>query len=77
MLKGSRDGMAHIKNMELADNLLTNITFIAEHFPNLQRLQLSRNRIESIEGVAASPTSPSSTCAITASLRSPTKSPPP
>lgn len=52
MLEGSKDGMDHIINMELADNKLTNIRFIASHFPNLQRLQLSRNHIDNIDGVS-------------------------
>ena len=37
-----------IKNMELADNQLTQVKFIAENFPNLTRLQLSRNKINDI-----------------------------
>jgi hypothetical protein len=32
---GPKDGMENIKNMELADNKLTKITFIAENFPKL------------------------------------------
>jgi Leucine-rich repeat (LRR) protein len=52
IMQGSKDGMDHIRNMELADNKLTSIHFIANNFPNLQRLQLSRNRIENIDGVA-------------------------
>ena len=35
-------------NMELADNKLTNVRFITENFPNLDRLQLSRNTIKTV-----------------------------
>ena len=45
IMKGSVDGMNHVKNMQLADNKFTNISFITEHFPNLNRLQLSRNKV--------------------------------
>jgi len=44
--------MNHIKNLELADNKLTNISFIANNFKKLERLQLSRNQINNIEGVS-------------------------
>jgi Leucine-rich repeat (LRR) protein len=44
--------MEHIMNMELADNKLTNIKFITENFPNIDRLQLSRNQITSVETVS-------------------------
>lgn len=51
-MKGSKDGMAHIKNMELADNKLTNIQIITDNFPNLERLQLSRNRVNNIDSIS-------------------------
>lgn len=51
-MKGSKDGMDHIKNMELADNKLTNIQIITDNFPNLERLQLSRNRICNIDSIS-------------------------
>jgi hypothetical protein len=40
-MKGPKEGMEYIKNLELADNKLTSIEFIAKNFPNLERLQLS------------------------------------
>lgn len=51
-MKGSKDGMDHIKNMELADNKLTNIQIITDNFPNLERLQLSRNRVSNIDSIS-------------------------
>ena len=44
--------MYHIKNMELADNKLTNVEFIASSFKKLERLQLSRNQINNIDGMS-------------------------
>jgi Leucine-rich repeat (LRR) protein len=44
--------MNHIKNLELADNKLKSIKFIVENFPKIDRLQLSRNTINDIEGVS-------------------------
>lgn len=38
--------------MELADNRLTNIKFITDNFPKLDRLQLSRNKIASVDTVS-------------------------
>lgn len=52
IMKGSKDGMDHIKNMELADNKLTNIQIITDNFPNLERLQLSRNRVSNIDSIS-------------------------
>lgn len=43
--------MQKIKNMELADNKLTRVDFIADNFPNLNRLQLSRNIVSNIDGI--------------------------
>ena len=50
-MKGSTQGMAAVANMELADNKLTDIKFITEFYPNLDRLQLSRNKIVSVETI--------------------------
>ena len=44
--------MKHIKNLELADNKLTKISFIVENFKKLERLQLSRNEVNDIKGVS-------------------------
>ena len=44
--------MDNIRNMELADNQLTNIKLITENFPCLDRLQLSRNKIANIDSVS-------------------------
>lgn len=38
--------------MELADNKLTNIQIITDNFPNLERLQLSRNRVSNIDSIS-------------------------
>jgi Leucine-rich repeat (LRR) protein len=38
--------------MELADNKLTKINFITDNFPNLERLQLSRNKIDNIDSIS-------------------------
>jgi len=43
IMMGVKEGMKQIINMELADNKFTNIKFITSNFPNLDRLQLSRN----------------------------------
>lgn len=51
-MKGSKEGMNHVMNMELADNKLTNIEFITANFPNLDRLQLSRNKIQSVDTIS-------------------------
>lgn len=50
-MKGEPIQMKRIENLELADNQLKTITFITENFTNLTRLQLSRNRIESIDTI--------------------------
>lgn len=51
-MKGSKQGMSSVMNMELADNKLTNVSFITENFPNLDRLQLSRNNIKTVETIS-------------------------
>ena len=43
IMQGPKEGMENIKNLELADNALTNIQFITQNFPNVTRLQLSTN----------------------------------
>jgi Leucine-rich repeat (LRR) protein len=49
---GPKEGMDQIRNMELADNKLTNIKFITSNFPKLDRLQLSRNILNSIDTIS-------------------------
>ena len=44
--------MAKIRNMELADNKITKVDIIADNFPNLGRLQLSRNKINNIDNIS-------------------------
>ena len=44
--------MNHINNLELADNKLTNIGFIVSNFKKIERLQLSRNQIDNIDGIS-------------------------
>jgi Leucine-rich repeat (LRR) protein len=51
-MMGLNEGMKQIKNMELADNKFTNINFITSNFPNLDRLQLSRNLLQSIDTIS-------------------------
>ena len=38
--------------MEMADNILTRVDFITKNFPNLTRLQLSRNNVENIDTIS-------------------------
>jgi Leucine-rich repeat (LRR) protein len=44
--------MGNILNMELADNQLTSVQFITANFPKLDRLQLSRNKISSVDSIS-------------------------
>jgi Leucine-rich repeat (LRR) protein len=52
MIQKEPKNMERIKNMELADNKLTRVDFITAHFPNLDRLQLSRNAINNIDTIS-------------------------
>lgn len=52
IMKGPKSGMDQVKNIELADNKLTNIKFITTNYPNLERLQLSRNILQNIDTVS-------------------------
>jgi len=36
----------------MADNILTRVDFITKNFPNLTRLQLSRNNVENIDTIS-------------------------
>ncbi len=51
IIKGDAKAMNRIRNMELADNNLQNVRFITSNFPNLSRLQLSRNIIDNIDTI--------------------------
>ena len=52
IIKSKPRNMEKIKNMELADNQLTRVDFITGNFPNLTRLQLSRNHIDNIDTIS-------------------------
>jgi Leucine-rich repeat (LRR) protein len=51
-MKGAQEDMENILNMELADNKLTNVRFITANFPKLDRLQLSRNKINNVDTIS-------------------------
>ena len=52
IIKGPEAGMVCIKNLELADNKLQSIQTITSNFKNLDRLQLSRNKISDISTIS-------------------------